>query len=44
LRALAHAGKLTGLNSELRRVIFGFDAALLVGGASPGTYKLLGLQ
>jgi hypothetical protein len=44
LRALAHAGKVTGLSSELRRVIFGFDAAFLVGGASPGTYKVLGFQ
>ena len=44
LRALAHGGKVTGLNPELRRVIFDFDAAFLIGGASRGTYKLLGLQ
>jgi len=25
-------------------VIFGFDAALLIGGASRGTYKLIGVQ
>ena len=44
LRALVHGGNVTGLNSELRRVIFGFDAAFLIGGASAGTYKFLGLQ
>ena len=44
LRALAHGGRVTGASPELRRVIFGFDAALLIGSASRGTYKLLGLQ
>lgn len=44
LRAYAHAGKLPELNPELRRAIFGFDAALFIGGASRGTYKMLGAQ
>ena len=44
LREYANSGKLAGLNPELRRVIFGFDAALLIGGASLGTYKLIGVQ
>jgi hypothetical protein len=44
LRNYAHAGKLTGLNPEMRRIIFGFDAVLMIGGGSPGTYKLMGVQ
>lgn len=44
LRDYAHSGKLSGLTPELRRVIFGFDAALLIGGATRGTYKTLGVQ
>jgi hypothetical protein len=44
LQKYAHAGKLTGLNPELRRVVFGFDAVLIIGGGSRGTYKLMGVQ
>ena len=44
LQKYAHAGKLTGLNSEIRRIIFGFDAVLIIGGGSRGTYKLMGVQ
>jgi len=44
LREYAYGGKLAGLNPELRRVIFGFDAVLLIGGASRGTYKLIGVE
>jgi hypothetical protein len=39
LRGYWYAGKFT-LPPELREVIFGFDAALLVGGAEPGTREL----
>ena len=42
LREYAYAEKLVGLNPELRRVIYGFDAALLIGGGSPGTYRFMG--
>lgn len=44
IRNYAHAGKIADLNAEMRRIIFGFDAALLIGGGSRGTYKLLGVQ
>jgi hypothetical protein len=44
LRNYAHAGKLTDLNPEMRRIIFGFDAVLMIGGGSPGTYRLMGVQ
>lgn len=38
LRPYAHAGRLEGLTAEQRRVIFGFDFALLMGGAEPATF------
>ena len=41
LRAYAAAGRLDGLNDELRSVIFGFDVGLLIGGGSRGTHELL---
>lgn len=41
LRAYAAAGRLEGLNDELRRVIFGFDVGLLIGGGSRATHELL---
>lgn len=44
LQKYVHTGKLTGLTPELRRVIFGFDAALIIGGGSLGTYKLIGVE
>lgn len=44
LRGYAHGARLAGLNPEMRRVILGFDAVLLIGGASQGTYKLIGVQ
>lgn len=44
LRAYLHAGRLAGVSSDMRRVIFGFDAALIIGGGSLGTYKLIGVE
>ena len=41
LRAYAAAGRLTGLNDELRNVIFGFDVGLLIGGGNRATRELL---
>ncbi len=41
LRAYAAAGRIAGLNDELRSVIFGFDVGLLIGGGSRGTRELL---
>lgn len=41
LRKFIHAGQIKGASAELRRMIFGFDAALLIGGAERGTYNLL---
>ncbi len=31
---------LKGLNPEIKKIIFGFDAALLIGNSRRGTYKL----
>ncbi len=39
LRDYWYAGKIK-LPAELREVIFGFDAALMIGGAKPGTHAL----
>ena len=41
LRSLAAAGRIEGLNAELRSVIFGFDVGLLIGGGSPATRELM---
>jgi hypothetical protein len=41
IRALAAAGRTEPLNDELRKVIFGFDLALLIGGARRATYERL---
>lgn len=40
LRKFIHAGQIKGASAELKRMIFGFDAALLIGGAERGTYNL----
>jgi hypothetical protein len=40
LRKYAHAGRIEKLRPEMRRIIFAFDAALLIGSVSPGTFKL----
>jgi hypothetical protein len=40
LRKYAHAGRIENLRPEMRRIIFAFDAALLIGSVSPGTFKL----
>ncbi len=40
LRDYWYAGKIK-LPGELREAIFGFDAALMIGGGKPGTYQLL---
>lgn len=42
LRGPAYANQLHGLNEELRRLIFGFDAVLLIGGGSRGSYERSG--
>ena len=42
LRPLIHAGRITDLNTELKRVILGFDAALLIRGATRGTRAFTG--
>lgn len=39
LRSYVHAGKIT-VEPELRQVLFGFDAAILLGGAKAGTTTL----
>ncbi|MCB1023427.1 MAG: hypothetical protein KDB79_03500, partial [Acidobacteria bacterium] len=44
LRKYVYAGRVNGINEEMRRIIFGFDAALMIGGTSRGTYKFLGIQ
>jgi hypothetical protein len=41
LRPLAHAGAVTGLTAELRKWIFGFDAALLLGRSRPAHVERL---
>jgi hypothetical protein len=41
LRPLVHAGVVTGLSAELRRWIFGFDAALLLGRSQPAHFEQL---
>jgi hypothetical protein len=40
LRKYAHAGRIEKLRPEMRRIIYGFDAALLIGSVSLGTFKL----
>jgi hypothetical protein len=39
LRPLVAAGEVAGVNDEMRKVIFGFDLALLIGGGNRGTYE-----
>ncbi|HEX8638094.1 MAG TPA: hypothetical protein VF692_08535 [Pyrinomonadaceae bacterium] len=39
IRKYVSAGKSTGTNTEMKRIIFGFDAILVIGGGSRGTYK-----
>ncbi len=41
IRALAAAGRVEGLNAELRSVVFGFDVGLLIGGGSRATRELM---
>ena len=41
LRPLAHAGRLRGLSAELRAAIFAYDAVLLIGSGTRGTYEAL---
>jgi hypothetical protein len=41
LRDLWYAGKLNALSPDLRRTIFAFDAALLIGNGTRGTYDRL---
>jgi hypothetical protein len=40
LRGYAHAGRLAGLHPDLQQWIFAFDAVLLIGGGSPGTFEM----
>lgn len=40
LRSYANAGKIKDLNPTIRQAIFGYDAALIIGGGAPGTYQL----
>lgn len=42
IRALVAGGRVTGVNDELRKVIFGFDLALLIGGGNRATMERLG--
>lgn len=42
LRGRAYAGQLAGVTPELRKVILGFDAALLIGSGTAGTYEWVG--
>lgn len=42
LRGRAYAGDLPGLTAQLRKIIFGFDAALLIGSGRGATYALTG--
>lgn len=44
LRARAYADQLPGLTPELKKVLFGFDAALLIGSGTGGTYRLAGID
>ncbi len=44
LRKYAHAGKLEGGNPDFNRIVFGFDAALVIGGGTRGTYDLFTKQ
>ncbi|MEW6730872.1 MAG: hypothetical protein AB1489_06020 [Acidobacteriota bacterium] len=44
LRGYIHAGRVSGLNPELKSIIFGFDAVLLIKSVSGGTYKLIGVE
>jgi hypothetical protein len=41
MRPLAHAGRLRGLSTELRSAIFSYDAVLLIGSGTRGTYDAL---
>ena len=41
LRPLAHAGRLRMLSPELRQAIFGYDAVLLIGSGTRGTWDAL---
>ena len=41
MRPLVHAGRLRGLSQELRSAIFGYDAVLLIGNGTRGTYDAL---
>ena len=38
LRSLVAAGEVEGVNDEMKKVSFGFDLALLIGGGNPGTF------
>lgn len=40
LRNFANAGKIQDLNPEMRRAIYSYDAALIIGGDSLGTFHL----
>ena len=41
IRKYFSAGKLTEMNAEMKRIIFGFDAVLVIGGGLRGTYKVV---
>jgi hypothetical protein len=41
IRPLVAAGKVTGMNEEMRKVVFGFDLALLIGNGNRATYDHL---
>ena len=40
LRAAAFSGSIHGLTHEQRNLVFGFDAALLIGSQAAGSYEL----
>jgi hypothetical protein len=44
LRKYVYGEAVSGSNPELNRVIYGFDAVLLIGGGSRGTYQLIGAE
>jgi hypothetical protein len=39
IRGYVHAGKVKGISKDLRDIIFGFDAVLLIGSASRGSFN-----
>jgi hypothetical protein len=41
IRPFAAGGKVAGMNEEMRKVIFGFDLALLIGNGNRATYERL---